>query len=174
MGSHEAVAGIKAMSTLKIGKWHPLVPFSPPNIYHTKQLNPIWSNSSKASHVVNSSCLPACHWEMEPFKEHPSNHDKPQKQATSKAAWSIISTNTWLNCQLMCTLYRLMVKSVSCCCVTICAYCSFKHLMQDGFLVNISFGYAYTFYHSGIMFSILWYAFSQYYVYMQLLVSLYM
>ena len=56
--------------------------------YHTKQLNP-WPNSS-ASRVVNYSWLSACQGEMQPFESDPDTrghlHDKPQKQATAKAA----------------------------------------------------------------------------------------
>ena len=56
--------------------------------YHTKQLNP-WPNSS-ASRVVNYSQLSACQGDMQPFEGDHAVHlwtsDKPQKQATAKAA----------------------------------------------------------------------------------------
>ena len=46
--------------------------------------------------------------------------DKPQKQATAKAARATLSINTWLPvAELLVNVYNycLMVKSVSCCCV---------------------------------------------------------
>ena len=43
--------------------------------------------------------------------------DKPQKEATTKAAWATFSTDTRPKCKLMCTAsYCVMVKSVSYCC----------------------------------------------------------
>ena len=55
--------------------------------YHTKQLNP-WTNSS-ASHVINYSYLSACQGvdgAISRSSEHSWTSDKPQKQATAKAA----------------------------------------------------------------------------------------
>ena len=72
--------------------------------YHTKQLNP-WPNSS-ASHVVNyvqlAVCLSRGHGTIWRQPEHLRTSDKPQKQDTAKAAWAILSVNTWLNCKSMC------------------------------------------------------------------------
>ena len=93
------------MSTLKTAKWYPFCAFFT-STYHTKHLNP-WPSSS-ASYVVNYNWLSACQGEMEPF-------DKPQKQATAKAAWATFSTNIWLNLLVNVYSYHLMVKSVSCC-----------------------------------------------------------
>ena len=68
--------------------------------YHTKQLNP-WPNSS-ASRMVNYTQLSACQGDMQPFEGDPYTRgrlaDKPQKQATAKAARATFSINTWLNC----------------------------------------------------------------------------
>ena len=71
--------------------------------YRTKQLNP-WPNSS-GSRVVNYSQLSACQGDMQPFEGNQytrgrltSLRDKPQKQATTKAARATFSINTWLNC----------------------------------------------------------------------------
>ena len=67
--------------------------------YHKKQLNP-WPNSS-ASRVVNYSQLSACQGDMQLFEDDPYTRgrlNKPQKQATAKAARATFSINTWLNC----------------------------------------------------------------------------
>ena len=65
--------------------------------YHTKQLNP-WL-TSPANGVVIYSYLSAWPGKMELLKDHPETlSDKPHLQATAKAAWANLSTNTWLNC----------------------------------------------------------------------------
>ena len=44
--------------------------------------------------------------------------DRTQKQATAKATWVTFSTDTWLIYRLASVYsYRVMVKSVSSCCV---------------------------------------------------------
>ena len=93
MGSHE-VAGkgyvfTKTSQMASIG-----VIFT--STYHTKQLNP-WPNSS-ADGVVNYSRLSACQGDMRRRPVHSWTSDKPQKQATAKAARATFSINTWLNC----------------------------------------------------------------------------
>ena len=89
--------------------------------FHTKQLNP-WPNSS-ASCVVNYSRLSACQGDMQPFEGDPSTcgrlaslrKNKPQQNQPGQLSASILQC---LNCKSMCTAqYRLMVKSMSCCCV---------------------------------------------------------
>ena len=85
--------------------------------YHTKQLNP-WPNSS-ASRVVNYSWLSACQGEMQPFESDPDTrghlHDKPQKQATAKAARGNFQHQYLAELLVTVYSYCLMVKSVSCC-----------------------------------------------------------
>ena len=85
--------------------------------YHTKQLNP-WPNSS-TSRVVNYSCLSACQGDMEPFEGDPSTRgrltslrNKPQQSSQGNFQHQYMP-------QLLVNVYsyRLMVKSVSCCCV---------------------------------------------------------
>ena len=79
----------KATSSLKPAKWHPLVSFSPPNIF-----NP-WPNSS-ASCVVNYSQLSACQGDVQPFEGDPytrghltSLRNKPQQKQPGKLSASI-------------------------------------------------------------------------------------
>ena len=89
-------------STMKTAKWDPLVPFSPPHI-NTKQLNP-WPNSS-ASHIMKLLlvvCLSRGDGAIWRPPEYLWMSEKPQKQATTKSAWAMFSTNTWLNCLLRC------------------------------------------------------------------------
>ena len=85
--------------------------------YHTKQLNS-WPNSS-ASHVVNYSRLSICQEDMEPFEGDPSTRghltslrNKPQQKQPRQLLAPILA-------ELLVNVYsyRLMVKSVSCCCV---------------------------------------------------------
>ena len=85
---------VKATSTLKRAKWHPLVPFSLP--YITQSIVKFISQS--CGKLQPAVCLsrgyraiwrPPKHWWMS---------NKPQKQATTKAAWATFRTNTWLNC----------------------------------------------------------------------------
>ena len=82
--------------------------------YHTKQLNP-WPNSS-ASHVVNYSQLSACQGDMQPFEGDPytrghltslRNKSSPGNFQHQYLAELLVNVYS----------YRLMVKSVSCCCV---------------------------------------------------------
>ena len=86
MGSHEVVGkgyvNTKSSQTVSIGAIFTFM-------YNTKQLNP-WPNSS-ASRIVNYSPLSSRLGEMEPFEDNLSTRrhltaDKPQKQATAKAA----------------------------------------------------------------------------------------
>ena len=105
----------KATSRLKTAKWHPLVPFSPLHI--TKQLNP-WPNSS-ASRVVNHRQLSDCQREMEPFEEHPSTRRRLTSFRTSHSKSNLGNLQHQYLAELLIDVYsyRLMVKSVSCCCV---------------------------------------------------------
>ena len=63
------------MSTLKIAKWYPLLPFSATHMYVSyKAANP--RPYSLASHVVNYNWLFAYSpGEIEPFKYHLSTHE---------------------------------------------------------------------------------------------------
>ena len=106
----------KAMSSLKTAKWHLLVPIFT-STYHTKQPN-AWPNSS-ASCVLNYSRLSACQGELEPFEGNPSTcgclislGNKPQQKQPKQLSASIPGriVNVYN--------YHLMVKSVSCYCVS--------------------------------------------------------
>ena len=86
--------------------------------YHTKQLNP-WPNSS-ASCVVNYSRLSACQGDMEPFEGDLSTRErltslrnKPQQKQPRQLSASKYMPELLVNVYS----YRLIVKSVSCCCV---------------------------------------------------------
>ena len=90
--------------------------------YHTKQINPL--TNSPASHVIIYSCLSVCLSREDGAIERPPKHqqtsDKPQKQATAKAARAIFGTNTYLQLpELLVNVYsyQVMVKGVSCCCM---------------------------------------------------------
>ena len=85
--------------------------------YHTKQLNP-WPNSS-SSYVVNYSYLSICQGDMQPFEGDPdtrgcltSLRNKPQQNSLANFQHHYLA-------ELLVNVYsyRLMVKSVSCCCV---------------------------------------------------------
>ena len=81
--------------------------------HHTKQLNP-WPNSS-ASRVVNYSQLSACQGDMQPFEGDLYTHER----LTSLRKSSLGNFQHQYLAELLVNMYsyRLMVKSVSCCCV---------------------------------------------------------
>ena len=71
--------------------------------------------------LINQSCgelhnrLSAYHGDMQSFEgdlKHSCTLDKPQKQATAKAAKETFSINICLNCWSMYNSYLLMVESV--------------------------------------------------------------
>ena len=82
--------------------------------YHTKQLNP-WPNSS-ASHVVNYSQLSACQVDMQSFEGDPSTHGCLTSLRNKSSPGNF--QHQYLP-ELLVNVYsyRLMLKSVSCCCV---------------------------------------------------------
>ena len=85
--------------------------------YHTKQLNP-WPNSS-ASRVVNYSRLSACQGDMESFEGDPSTRGRltSLRRSHSKSSQGNFQPQYWPELLVNVYSYRLMVKSVSCCCV---------------------------------------------------------
>ena len=85
--------------------------------YHTKQLNP-WPNSS-ASCVVNYSQLSPCQGDMEPFEGNPNTRGRLTSLGTSHSKSSLGNSQHHYLAELLINVYshRLMVKSVSCCCV---------------------------------------------------------
>ena len=85
--------------------------------YHTKQLNP-WPNSS-ASCVVNYSQLSTCQGDMEPFEGNPSTRGRLTSLGTSHSKSNLVNSQHQYLAELLVNVYshRLMVKSVSCCCV---------------------------------------------------------
>ena len=85
--------------------------------YHTKQLNP-WLNAS-ASCVVNYSRLSACQGYVEPFGGDPSTrgHLTSLRTSHSKSSPGNFQHQHWPELLVDVYVYRLMVKSVSCCCV---------------------------------------------------------
>ena len=80
--------------------------------YHTKQLNP-WPNSS-ASRVVNYSRLSACQGDMEPFEGDPSTRGRLTSLGNKSNQGNF--QHQYMP-QVLVNVYRLVVKSVSCCCV---------------------------------------------------------
>ena len=121
----------KVTSTMKTAKWHPLVLFSAPHSCHTKLLNP-WPNSS-ASHVVKlitAGCLlvkgrwnhlKTTHVLMDAWQASETSHSKSilgnfQYQCLPELLVDVYS-------------YRLIEKSVSCCCV--CGRWLFSNLVAN-------------------------------------------
>ena len=85
----------KVMSSLKLAKWHPLVPIFTSK-YHTRPLNP-WPNSS-ASPLVNYSQLSTCQGDMQPFEGDSSTHEhltslrnKPQQKQPRQLSASMLA-----------------------------------------------------------------------------------
>ena len=113
--------------------------------YHTKQLNP-WPNSS-ASCMVNYSWLSPCQGEKKPFEDHPGNHghltslsNKPQHKQPGKIQHQYLPKSL-----VNVYSYRLIVKSVSCCCV--CGRRIFSNLVTSNLLGPCKNYYSYCTHH---------------------------
>ena len=86
---------IKTTSTSNTAKWHPLVPFSPPN---TTQCSYIHSQTHQPVvwWITDSCLLVKGRWNYLKATWALVDSDKLQKQATPKAAWETFSTNSYL------------------------------------------------------------------------------
>ena len=59
--------------------------------------------------------------------EHSWMFDKPQKQATAKAAWATFSSNTWLNSKLM---YTAIIWWWKVCLAVVCVEAGFSQIQS--------------------------------------------
>ena len=111
MGSHEVVG--KGYVFTKISQMASIGAIFT-STYHTKQLNP-WLNSL-ASRVVNYSQLSACQGDVEPFEGDPSTCGR-LTGPRNKSSLGNFQHQYWPELLVNVYVYRLMVKSMFCCCV---------------------------------------------------------
>ena len=110
----------KGTSELITAKWHQLVLVSAPRNTQNSYINPF--PTSPASRVVIYSWLAAFPVEMEPFKDHSRTRghliglrNKPQQNQPGQLSAQVVKYLPEMLVNVY--SYRVMEKSVSCCCV---------------------------------------------------------